>query len=65
MIVAHQLCAVADGEAAFSQLLSSFIFQTLWIAHHVWRRGGVNRGGRHGAGRVVVVVEAQERLVEE
>jgi hypothetical protein len=55
MLVVEQLCAVAYGKAAFPQLGTGFILQTLWIAHQLWRRIGVYRRGRHW----VVVVDGR------
>jgi hypothetical protein len=46
--VPQQLRAVADGEAALSQLRARFILQSLRIAHDLGRRVGVDRRGRHG-----------------
>ena len=55
VLVVEQLCAVAYGKAAFSQLGAGFILQTLWIAHQLGRRISVYRRGRH----LVVVVDGR------
>lgn len=70
VLVAQQLRAMADGEAALAQLRSSLILQTLGIAHHLWWWLGVNRWGRHsrvgrsnveGRGGVSAGVEVRDR----
>jgi len=37
------LCSVADSEAAFSQLWTSSIADSMWLCHDRWRRFGVYR----------------------
>ena len=60
VLMAEQLCAVADGEAALAQLLSSLILQAFGVAHHLWWRLSVDRRGRHSKsrGRMSNAVEA-------
>lgn len=47
MLVAQQLCAMADSKAAFPKLWSSLILQTFGVAHHLWWRFSVNGRCRH------------------
>lgn len=60
MIVAHQLCAVADGEATLAQLRSSLILQAFGVAYHLWWGLSVDGRGGHSkvGGRMSVAVEA-------
>ena len=57
----EQLRAVAYGEAAFSQLRAGFILQTLWVAHQIGRRIGVDRRGRHLGVDVEMVAVMEQR----
>ena len=47
VLMAQQLCAVADGEATLSQLRSRLILQAFGVAHHLWWRLSVDGRSRH------------------
>lgn len=61
VLMVEQFGAVAYSKAAFSQLMASFILQTLWIAHQLGWRVGVDRRGRHWVVEVVMVAVMEQR----
>lgn len=50
VFMAQQLCAMADSEAAFAQLRSRFILESLGVLNHGRRGICVYRRGRHWRG---------------
>ena len=64
VVVAQQLCAVADGEATLAELRARRILQALRVADHSWRWLCVDRGGGHWAMQRARCVGARRALVD-